>query len=186
MPSNKCVIFDLDGTLAINDHREHFLQQNPKDWKSFFDACPQDTPNHYVIWLFKILQTRVKVFICSGRPDSHWYETAQWLALHTSVPINHAVGSLIPPHGQPEHHWKIVDMLMRRASDRRADTEIKREMLERIYRHGWEPVLAVDDRPTVVRMWRENKVPCLVVNNPNWAIDAVEVEAASLRGVNQT
>lgn len=35
------VIFDLDGTLALNEHRQHFVQREvgKKDWRSFFAAC---------------------------------------------------------------------------------------------------------------------------------------------------
>jgi len=70
-------IFDLDGTLALNKHREHFIKRPhcnycsgagfvepqqmadsecpvcnypgaPKfkpDWKSYFEACVDDSPN---------------------------------------------------------------------------------------------------------------------------------------------
>lgn len=32
---SKAIIVDLDGTLANCEHRRHFLETKPKDWKSF-------------------------------------------------------------------------------------------------------------------------------------------------------
>jgi len=29
------VVFDLDGTLALTDHRAHFLEREKKDWRGF-------------------------------------------------------------------------------------------------------------------------------------------------------
>lgn len=43
-------IFDLDGTLALNEHRQHFINgDGKKDWESFFNALDGDEPNHGVI-----------------------------------------------------------------------------------------------------------------------------------------
>ena len=30
----KCVIVDVDGTLANTDHRQHFMKLEKKDWKN--------------------------------------------------------------------------------------------------------------------------------------------------------
>ncbi len=48
----KIVIFDIDGTLADNSHRQHFLEGGKKDWKGFFDAMVDDQPNINVLRLF--------------------------------------------------------------------------------------------------------------------------------------
>jgi hypothetical protein len=39
------VVFDLDGTLALNEHRQHFVDRpvGQKDWRGFFAACDRDT-----------------------------------------------------------------------------------------------------------------------------------------------
>ena len=41
-PDCRFVIFDIDGTLADTSHRAHYMQQKPKNWKSFFDECHLD------------------------------------------------------------------------------------------------------------------------------------------------
>ena len=50
MNTTPLYIFDLDGTLALIDHRRHFLddQADPKRWQKFFAACVDDQPNEPV------------------------------------------------------------------------------------------------------------------------------------------
>lgn len=35
---NKLIVFDLDGTIALNEHRQHFVQHKvgEKNWDGFF------------------------------------------------------------------------------------------------------------------------------------------------------
>lgn len=42
-------IFDLDGTLALNEHRQYLVQGETKNWGAFFAACVNDEPNVPVI-----------------------------------------------------------------------------------------------------------------------------------------
>ena len=44
-------IFDLDGTLALIEHRRHFVARprGEQDWKAFYAACDKDAPNDPVI-----------------------------------------------------------------------------------------------------------------------------------------
>ena len=42
------ILCDIDGTVANNEHRQHYLK-NQKDWKSFFDEMVNDIPIHDVI-----------------------------------------------------------------------------------------------------------------------------------------
>jgi hypothetical protein len=46
------VVFDLDGTLALTEHRAHFLKRpsKEKDWRGFYAACDKDQPCHPIIW----------------------------------------------------------------------------------------------------------------------------------------
>jgi phosphoglycolate phosphatase-like HAD superfamily hydrolase len=142
------VIFDLDGTLADVRHRLPLIKGEGKpDWPAFFDACVDDLPNNYVIRLNHILYRCMTVFIASGRPDTHLSQTRHWLKKH-----------------QVRYHR----LLMRKAKDYRPDTIVKKEMLDQIRSWKFNPVFAVDDRPAVVQMWRENDVPCFVVDDAEW------------------
>jgi 2-hydroxy-3-keto-5-methylthiopentenyl-1-phosphate phosphatase len=43
MSEKKIVICDIDGTIANNDHRQHFLE-GKKDWDGFFSSLSEDKP----------------------------------------------------------------------------------------------------------------------------------------------
>lgn len=149
--TTNCVIFDMDGTLADVRHRLHHIRKSPPDWQAFFDGCVNDPGHQYVkelYWMVNESENAPPIFICSGRPDSHRQETEQWLESHF-IQDYHA-------------------LLMRKDGDRRPDVVVKREMLEAIRGQGFEPMFAVDDRPSVVEMWRAEGVPCFQVDDAEW------------------
>ena len=101
-------IFDIDGTLADLSHRLHFIQQEPKDWESFYHACVDDEPIPQVILVARSLFPVAKLFIVSGRSDAIRMETINWMRMER-----------IP-----------CDLLhMRKQGDHREDSVIKAEML---------------------------------------------------------
>lgn len=146
------MIFDLDGTLADHRHRLHFVQSDPKDYDSFYQACSGDKLNKAVYELYYRLTSGGRfaddVIICSGRSDVCLTMTEAWLKDHGIVYRN---------------------LMMRRVGDHRLDYIIKREMLE-VIRDGWRltPVFAIDDSPAVVQMWRDHGVPCFQTDDHSW------------------
>jgi hypothetical protein len=80
------------------------------------------------------------IVLCSGRPETYRTVTERWLADH-----------------QIDHRR----LYMRPAEDHRADHVVKREILDTIRRDGFDPWLVIDDRPSVVDMWREAGLCCL-------------------------
>lgn len=147
-----CVIFDLDGTLTDVSHRLHLIRGGCRDWAGFFDACKDDPPHDYVVGLarslfYEGLDRDQEIIICSGRPDSHREATKAWLR---------------------EHGVRYTKLMMRQAGDHRPDVVVKKEMLDQLRARGYHIRFAVDDRPSVVRMWRENGVPCFACPDDNW------------------
>lgn len=136
------VLFDIDGTLALIDHRRPLLDGAPPDWKSFNALMGDDTPNHPIVELYKTLwdSGKYQLILVSGRGEEHREITETWLAWN-SVPFDR--------------------LLMRPANDFRPDTEIKKEILDRLRQEGNEISFVVDDRRSVVDMWRENGITCL-------------------------
>lgn len=147
------VVFDLDGTIANIDHRRHLVEvtQPPKlvgephrpvirpDWKAFFRACVDDTPNLQVIYLMNLLHHNGNIIdIWSGRSDVVEPETIAWLERY-KVPFNRLV--------------------MRPQGDFTPDESLKRSW---ILKHG-RPDLVFDDRGKVVAMWRSLGIPCFQV-----------------------
>src|SRR3546814_7317593 len=50
---------------------------------------------------------------------------------------------------------------MRKDADTRPDHVVKEEILQQIIDDGYQPILAVDDRPSVVAMWRSKGITTL-------------------------
>lgn len=135
-------VFDLDGTIALNEHRQHFVQRpvGEKDWKSFFAACDKDVPFWQVIRVLEVLAaTGNRVEIWSGRSAEVIDKTKHWLAEHGL--------STIPFRCRPE-------------GDHTPDHVLKKQWLDEC---SMKPDLVFDDRASVVAMWRENDVACFQV-----------------------
>lgn len=79
-------VFDIDGTLADNSHREHLVPsgENRRDtaaWAAFNAACVGDTPRQCLMSLAKTLIAAGKdVRFLTGRGQSANVETLTWLS----------------------------------------------------------------------------------------------------------
>lgn len=139
----ECWIFDMDGTLCNSDHRKYNLDNGKKDWAGWFRDMDKDPVHEDVAQFYDIaMEKNIPVFICTGRDESYRDVSQAWL---------------------DEHGFIVDDLYMRKAGDRRDDSIVKKEMLDKIRSSGYNPVLAFDDRDRVVKMWRENGVRCFQV-----------------------
>jgi len=141
-----CICIDIDGTLSDPTHRREHVTGGKKEWKQFFDKMGDDAPNKGVCFLASLVSHAdlgVPVFVCTGRPEEYRSITEDWLEEHT--------GNL----------RSAKDILMRPSGDYRPDTVVKREMLDKIRALGYEPILVIDDRPSVVDMWRAEGIEVL-------------------------
>ncbi|MDF2601178.1 MAG: hypothetical protein K0Q54_4001 [Methylobacterium brachiatum] len=135
------VVFDLDGTLALTEHRAHFLNRpgRQKDWRGFYAACDQDEPCHPIIRTLQALAaTGVEVEIWSGRSDEVKDKTTAWLE---------------------EQGLGHIPIRTRAAGDHRADTVLKAEWLD----EGRTPDLVFEDRASMVAMYRGRGIVCCQV-----------------------
>jgi len=140
------VVFDLDGTLSLNAHRQHFLEQVPKRWDEWHAACAEDPPCLPVIEtlrLYYAARPAHRVEIWSGRSDVVRRETERWL-------LQQGINPLLLKR-------------MRPAKDHRPDVDLKRKWLCEARANGGAPDLVYDDRDRVVAMWREEGVRCFQV-----------------------
>src|SRR5208283_1298481 len=140
-------IVDIDGTLADGSRRVHFVQNRPRDWKSYFEAMEGDTPVYAVQRAVQEAFKERTICIVSGRPDDYQARTIQWLNKY-EIPFD----------------W----LIMRPAGDHRDDTIVKKEILELMldsiartcpFGMCYSPKSHIefvwDDRPKVIRMWKE-------------------------------
>lgn len=137
----KTALFDIDGTLALIDHRRRFLVGKNPDWKSFNDAMGSDSPNRQVVGLYNALweSGKYKLILVSGRGEEHRKLTETWLTWN-EIPYER--------------------LIMRPENDFRSDVEIKQEILNLLRSEGYDISFVVDDRNSVVEMWRNNGVTC--------------------------
>ena len=147
MKDNKPLIaFDIDGTLAAIDHRLHHILQHPKDWESFYGSVDEDAPITPMVFICSTLlkDQDCRVIFVTGRREATRELTEQWLLQNRLV-----------------HFHKLY---MRPKGDYRKDTEVKKDALKQIQRDfGKKPDMVFEDRPSVVRMWRDAGVFVLSV-----------------------
>ncbi len=140
---DKFVIFDLDGTLALIDHRLHFIKNGNRDWDSFHAACVDDIVNDPLRLINRSLYNEsVGIIILTGRVESVREQTIEWLN---------------------KNHIMYDKLVMRKDGDRRPDYEIKKEFIDSF---GKDKIICVfEDRDRVVEMWRKEGLVCLQVSN---------------------
>lgn len=160
------IICDLDGTIALDHGRAHFLHTDrcPKNkstdptltcicmpderrWTEYFAACDTDEPNHAVI---KILQAMIiphTIYILSARSMEVHEKTVAWLSKY-----------FVPYH-----------CLQMRGSDNRTDDDT--------LKLGWAEVFdltpkntlfVLEDRTRVVDAWRAKGFRCFQVAPGNF------------------
>ena len=166
-------IFDLDGTLALIDHRRHFVEAGQCDgcfgtgrvplclecpecsgtgrkkpnWTAFFAACVDDKPNWPVIdTMLNLIKSGADVLIWSGRSSEVMEATQHWLSEHLG------------------DAGEDVQLCMRIEGDFTPDEQLKLGWLEGLPAVDRRRLVAVfDDRDKVVAMWRANGVACFQV-----------------------
>lgn len=139
------IIVDIDGTIADNLHRQNILNSNPKDWDTFFQESHLDEPILPVVEIVQILEKVYSILIVTGRSEKYRGMTKSWLK---------------------KHKISYDKLYMRPDNDYRPDHEIKEEILIKI-KQNYSPFLAIDDRQSVVDMWRRNGLICLQ-NEPKY------------------
>jgi len=167
-------IFDLDGTLALIEHRRHLVEPpegcaktdntlpvckrgcfamcaHKPDWPAFFAACVDDQPNWPVISsLMALVRAGAEVQIWSGRSAEVMNETLAWLQKWIF-----GDGSVDPEE---------VGLTMRREGDFTPDEQLKASWYDALSGYDRKRLVAVfDDRQKVVDMWRSKGVACFQV-----------------------
>ncbi len=79
-------VFDIDGVLADVSHRVHFLERDPADWRSFFEAARDDLPWPEGAALCSEAAKDCDVAYLTGRPERCRLQTEQWLRWHGFPP----------------------------------------------------------------------------------------------------
>lgn len=152
---------DIDGTVADLSERRKYLEMKPKNYAGFERGISDDLPIGFVIDAVRVLHNAGwKVIMCSGRREVHKDVTVAWLKKH-DVPFDN-----IYMRREFEYNADGTVKLSKKGQpkpDYRSDFIVKYELLEEIRVYHGEPTVVFDDRDQVVKMWRENGVPCVQV-----------------------
>ena len=145
--SNKWVIFDLDGTLALIDDRRVFsTKDNGKiDWDKFFDPTniKMDMPNVPVITMAQTLKAQgFNIAIFSGRSSGTKNATIDWLN-QFDVPFD--------------------SLTMRPLGSFTPDDILKSDWFSAKFPNKSDVLCIFDDRNKVVKMWRDKGIVCMHV-----------------------
>lgn len=138
-------IFDLDGTLALIEHRRHHVSGEKKDWRAFFAACVDDVPNPAVIDVLQALSVRSEIWVWSGRSDEVTEATHAWIEEHIGLGL-------------------VYSLMMRREGDHSPDDKLKLAWYNEMSESDKARLMAVfDDRDRMVALWRGLGVTCFQV-----------------------
>lgn len=134
------ILCDIDGTLAQMDGR------SPYDWARVGEDKVNGAVWHTLLAMNG--QYRDKIVLLSGRDGSCQAQTVDWL-VRNNVPYE--------------------ELYMREAGDTRPDDIVKAELFDKHIRHRFNVRLVLDDRDSVVTLWRKQlKLPCWQVNYGNF------------------
>ena len=136
----KCIIVDIDGTLA------HRTDRSPYDYSRVLedtvDEAVKMIVNNYYYNAVSLneISNECTVFIFSAREDVCKKDTEKWLRFND---INYN------------------ELHMRKAGDKRKDTVVKKEMFDKFIKNKYYVDFVLDDRNCVVDLWRTMGLKCL-------------------------
>jgi len=110
------------------------------------NALPNDKPFKEIIqWVHNLYKAGYYIVFVSGRSTDCAIETEEWLAIHC-----------------PTYDYLFI----RNGGDSRKDAIVKQEILDKLPKDRIEFV--IDDRPSVIEMWRANGLKVYPVNQERW------------------
>lgn len=150
---NSVVLVDIDGTIADTTHRLHYVTKPEgasddwkKDWKGFFSEMADDPvrldTQKKLIYLYN---QGFNIIFLSARPDSYKDVTLKWLA--------------------DKNLGFAYTVIMRQSHDKRPDTDVKKDILNHHFPDRGVIHTIIDDRPSVIRMWRAEGLNVIDVGN---------------------
>ena len=136
------ILCDIDGTIANNDHRQHFLE-GKKDWDGFFSELVNDLPIQIII--DKVIQEQAngkEIVFLTGRPERYRYSTMLWLKEYFNFEFR---------------------LLMREDNDQSNKIIVKDRIFQENFSHN-EIYFVIDNDQKLLEMWREKNLKTLDAN----------------------
>ncbi len=142
MSEKKIVICDIDGTIANNDHRQHFLE-GKKDWDGFFSELNEDLPIYPVIKkVIELHKQGKEIIFLTGRPERYINTTELWLKNYFDFSF---------------------EIIARKNNDRRDKLAVKREMFYKNFKKE-DIYLVIENDLELIKMWRDMEMKTMNAN----------------------
>ena len=104
-------------------------------WDEFYKGISKDQINHWCLELMQAMRLRdYKILIVTGRGERYHDLTIEWLTRHKII---------------------FDEIFERKSGDRRPDSEVKKEIYHQKIKANYNILFVVDDRASVVKMWRD-------------------------------
>ena len=152
MSRKPAVIFDRDGTLASVTWCAPRDRHDSEEWRRFNGMIAFDPVVPEVAALLRSIRPGVTRIMTSGR-------------MRGDRPGDYS-RQIVMRHWLKKHHLPIDHLFMRADGDTRVDSEVKREMYERLIRPIFDVRVVIDDRPQVCDMWRSFGLHVVQVTDP--------------------
>ena len=137
----ECIIVDVDGTLA------HIDQDNPRDVYDASRALEDKLDDAVSVITAMMYNHGYKVIILTGRSSEHKQVTIEWLK---------------------ENGVEYDEIYTRAEGDTRKDSIVKEELFRAHIEPRFNVKFVLDDRNSVVDMWRSIGLKCLQVAEGNF------------------
>lgn len=139
----RCIICDIDGTLAHNLGGRNIYD---------YTRVIEDTPDSFVCAVVDALDFTfgdyyLDIIMVSGRDDDCREETEKWFE-NNDIPYD--------------------KLFMRETGDKRDDTIVKEEIYKKYIEPNYCVLGVIDDRPKVARMWRSLGLKTLQAGVPEY------------------
>ena len=139
------VVADMDGVVSDAAGRQHFLNEPPRDWRGFFNACDQDPPIPSTIELLSQLRPELLVILLTARPSWVRERTLEWLK-------------------RQDLRWDLL-VLRSTEEDNLTAGEYKLASLKELHNRGFDLVLGFEDDPKNVQIFRDFGLPCVYIHS---------------------
>jgi len=150
-PKQGFILCDIDGTISDCEHRRHFVAQEPKDWKNFLldSEIEKDVPIQKTVQMLLGFEAEgYDIIFVSARNERHRKVTEKWLL------------------DKCFNGRRVFEtILFRRDDDHRPDTEVKKDILDKNFKDRSLIKAVIDDRPSVIKMWRDNGLEVIEVGD---------------------
>ena len=144
----KCILCDIDGVLVDSSNWVRYIPKERDDregWNYFAKLPMLCTPNKIMLNLISIVGTLIPIIFVTSRED----ELLRKATIKQLEDFSNGAIKIGSKH----------KLLMRPYADYRDAWQVKRDLLENFVLPSYEPILAIDDEPDNILMFKSLGIP---------------------------